>query len=199
MVDIAFALVAGTLPDDHRTLLASALGAALPWLAHDEHAGVHRLKLAGEAGSAALLSRRTRLALRVPRARLDQARALSGTTLPLGGHALQLGPAQHRELLPFGTLYAHFVAASPDERDDELAFQRRMETALDALGVQGRAICGRRQSLEADGLHGWALMIDQLSGAHSLRLQESGLGQHRLLGCGIFVPHRSAAAVGTPH
>jgi len=41
-------------------------------------------------------------------------------------------------------------------------------------------------------------MVDQLSAAQALRLMEHGLGAHRRLGCGLFVPHRSAAAVGAP-
>jgi hypothetical protein len=43
---------------------------------------------------------------------------------------------------------------------------------------------------------GFSLMLHGLSVADSLRVQRAGIGPHRLLGCGIFVPHRSAAAVG---
>jgi hypothetical protein len=38
-------------------------------------------------------------------------------------------------------------------------------------------------------------MLHALSPEQSLRLQQHGLGPQRLLGCGIFVPHKSAAAV----
>jgi hypothetical protein len=41
-------------------------------------------------------------------------------------------------------------------------------------------------------------MLDGLSRSAALRVLEAGLGRHRRLGCGLFVPHRSAAAVGTP-
>jgi hypothetical protein len=43
---------------------------------------------------------------------------------------------------------------------------------------------------------GYSLMLDGLSPAASLRVLESGLGRHRRLGCGVFVPHKSSAAVG---
>jgi hypothetical protein len=52
---------------------------------------------------------------------------------------------------------------------------------------------------EAGALQGFSLMLDGLSAAHALRLLETGMGPHRLLGCGVFVPHKSAAAVGTAH
>ena len=47
-------------------------------------------------------------------------------------------------------------------------------------------------------LQGYSLMVDGLTPADSLRLLEQGLGQHRRLGCGVFVAHQSTAAVGTP-
>jgi hypothetical protein len=45
-------------------------------------------------------------------------------------------------------------------------------------------------------LHAFSLMLDGLSHDDALRLLEHGIGPHRLWGCGLFVPHKSAAAVG---
>jgi hypothetical protein len=39
-------------------------------------------------------------------------------------------------------------------------------------------------------------MLDGLSREGALRMLDCGLGGHRRLGCGVFVPHKSAAAVG---
>jgi hypothetical protein len=41
-------------------------------------------------------------------------------------------------------------------------------------------------------------MLSGLNAAQSLRVLRQGVGPHRLLGCGLFVPHKSAAAVGAP-
>ena len=200
MLDLAFAVDGGegggALPREHRRALADALERALPWLATQAGAGIHRLNVSAGGGPQALLSHRTRLTLRVPRERADDARALEGATLDLAGHALQVGAAHERELLPWGTLYAHVVAS--DEGADELAFLQVVQAELVALGVAGRPICGRPQAMEADRLHGYSLMLDGLSAEGALRLLEAGLGPHRRLGCGLFVPHKSAAAVGAP-
>ena len=51
-------------------------------------------------------------------------------------------------------------------------------------------------SAGAGQVHGFALMLHGLKRAESVAIQESGLGLHRLLGCGIFIPHKSIAAVG---
>ena len=40
-----------------------------------------------------------------------------------------------------------------------------------------------------------SLMIADLSKKESLRLQEEGVGERRLYGCGIFLPHKSIDAV----
>lgn len=195
MVDLAFALPGGSLPRDHRRALAEAVERELPWLAELPAAGVHRLNVSAGGGPEALLSNRTRLILRVSRDRVADAAALVGAELQVGGRSLRVGSMQQRELRPHGTLYAHLVAA---DDDDEGAFLRAVQGELDALGVQCRSICGRRQALEAGTLRGYSLMLDGLSAAAALRLLETGLGRHRRLGCGLFVPHRSAAAVGAP-
>lgn len=201
--DLAFALSGAPLPRAHRQALHAALAACAPWLADVAGLAVHPLKLSGDA----LLSRRTRLVLRLPRAQAERARALEGARLQRDGIDLQLGPASVRPLQAWGTLYAHFVAdtaqveAQPAAPADEAAFLDAVARELQALGVRGRAICGRRQVLagEAPGaaLVGYGLMIDGLSETDSLTLLHAGLGPHRQLGCGVFVPHKSAAAVGT--
>lgn len=195
MVDVSYALQGHALPRDHRHALAAALEALVPWLADPAQAGLHCINVVAGLGPTALLSQRSRLALRVRRERVPELAPLAGATLDVGGHRLRLGDAPLlRELLPHGTLYAHLVASSSD---DELDFLAAVEHELESLGVPCRPICGRRQVFDLDGapLTGFSLMLDGLTPAGSLRLLEAGIGQHRRLGCGIFVPHKSAVAL----
>jgi CRISPR-associated protein Cas6 len=196
LVDLAFPLAGRALPRDHRAALAAALLEQLPWLDQAPGAGLHRLHGVSNVGAQVLLSARARLLLRLPRERAGEATAaLAGATLEVAGESLRLGAAVTRELLPHCTLYAHFVAA-PD--GDEAAFMTMVEAELRTLGVVCRPVCGRHQSLPCDGgaLQGFSLMLDGLKPADALRVLESGVGVRRALGCGLFVPHRSAAAVG---
>jgi len=217
MVDLAFGLHGRAVPRGYRGVLAAALTRALPWLAETPGAAVHRLNVsAGSGGNAggggsgaaargndepageALLSRRTRLVLRLPRGRVEQAAAaLCGTRLALGTHELTVGSAECRELLPIHTLYAHVVADPTPEALDELAFQHHVEAELSARGWPCRAIFGRRVSLDCGALHGAPVMLDGLAPPVAQAVLCRGLGAHALQGCGIFVPHRSAAAVGS--
>lgn len=195
VVDVAFALRGEALPRDPACALAAALAARLAWLADPALCAVHRLKLVAGHGALALLSNRTRLILRVPRERLADLATLTGTVLDVQGQRVQLGAPQIHELVLHGTMYAPLVASG---HDDELAFLAEAEQALAQLGVRGRLICGRRGQVLAGAAgerRGFSLMIDGLSPEHSLRLQTHGLGPHRTLGCGVFVAHRSAAAL----
>jgi CRISPR-associated protein Cas6 len=196
MVDVAFALAGDALPREHRQALARALTTRLPWLAELPQAGVHRINVSAGAGPLALLSGRSRLTLRVPRTLAPALDELVGARLVLGDSRLTLGgPPLQRELLPHGTLYAHHVAAADD---DEIGFLAAVDAELQQLGVACRRMCGRLQRLagEDQPLPAFSLMLDGLSPGDALRMLEHGIGAHRLWGCGLFVPHKSAAAVG---
>ncbi len=192
MVDVVFALTGGTLPREHRNALAQALLLRLPWLADAPRAGIHRLNLVAGSDGEDIVSPRTRLVLRLPRERAEPACALAGTDLDVAGRRLHLGPARRRELLPHGTVYAHLVATGAA---NEAVFLQQVGAELTAMEVRCRPICGRWHSAQPPVVTGCSLMLDGLSPEHALRVMERGLGRHRQLGCGLFVPHRSAAPV----
>lgn len=194
-VDVAFALAGLSLPCDHASAIARRLTEVLPWLDEESGWGVHRVRGVHAEGERWLLSRRSKLVLRLPRKREGAASALTGSVLELCGHRLTVGPASVRELTAHPTLYAAMVAA---EATDEVEFVESVERALAAMGVRGRCICGRHQSIRTPGgtLTGFSLMVDRLAAPDSLRVQQRGIGAHRALGCGLFVGHRSAVAVG---
>ena len=122
--------------------------------------------------------------------------AWQGLLMAHDTESLRLGDAHGRELLPWGTLYAHCVAAI--NGGDELGFQRAVQAELAALGVAGRVICGLARRGADDAIDGYGVMVDGLSADASLALQQHGIGAGRRFGYGLFVPHRSAAAVGAP-
>lgn len=195
MLDVAFPLYGSELARDHRLLLAQALAELLPWLADEPQAAVHPVKVVHGLGERALLSARSRLVLRVARERAADLADLSGRTLRVGDSVLRLGGPQRRELLPHATLYAHFVDAG---EADEAGFLDAVGAELQRLEVSCHHVCGREQQLRGPqhALHGFSLMLHGLRTQASLRVLEQGLGAHRLMGCGVFVPHKSAAAVG---
>lgn len=208
VVDLAFRLSGGTLAVDHAHALSRALLAELPWLADEPQSGVHQIHVASSGHGwvrpdrddcdVLNLSRRTRLTLRLPRARLVDARALSGTTLDVGGHRLQVGEAAERPLKPSSTLFARYVICNDSHYEDEECFIDWVADRLRAMAITPtKLLCGMSSRIEAprEHLQARSLMVAALPADASLALQRQGLGDGRLMGCGLFVPHKGIEAV----
>ena len=194
MLDMVFPLHGHALEADPALDLQHVLLQACPFLQTDALSGIHPVRLV-PSGEVALLSQRSRLLLRVRSERKRQLADLSGRELKVGAHVLVLGDAYERELLPHATLYAYSVASPADA--DELRFMEWVAQQLKAMDVQAHAVCGKHHMrCGPDGpLHAFSLMLHGQGSAQALRILEQGLGPQRLLGCGLFVAHKSAAAV----
>lgn len=193
-VDLIFALRGRAVMADYAERLRLELRRCLPWLDDDELAGVHPLGGLSEGEGERYLSGRSKLTLRLPRGRVEQAQALVGRQLDLGGLA-EVGRASVRELWPAAVLYSSFVSYGTA---DEAAFMAECRRDVGGLGFRNvRLICGMaRRSGGGAEVFGFSLMVHNLEADESLRLQSAGLGVERQRGCGIFVPHKSIAAVG---
>lgn len=195
VVDVAFALRGATIPADHGWDLYRLLSEQLDWLEQETHAGVHPIR-GSDAGSGGLyLGARARLTLRLPRARIAQSFALAGARLDLGD-GIEVGAGRLRPLVAHGALYSPFAATGAE---DEAGFQRDVSAELRQAGIGCKVICGRKRIARSGGgeVVGFGLMLYELSPEHSFSMQQTGVGAGRKTGCGIFVPHKSAAAVGT--
>jgi CRISPR-associated protein Cas6 len=192
-VDLRFELRGTRLPADYACALASAVLEHLPWLAEDPASGIHPLRGALTGEGALGLSRRTRLVLRVPRARAREALALQGRTLDVGGETLDVGAARAWPVAGSPTVYAQRVIAGPD---DEAAFAAAVAALLAAMTIDCPLVLGRRSALATPQgeRSAYSVLLHDLNPAQSLALQERGLGAHRLYGCGIVVPHKSVGA-----
>jgi len=194
-VDIAFELEGKNLGGDYSFALMGEIARRLSWIESEPEAGIHPLRAAKTDAGALLLPRRAKLVLRLPRRRVQESMAMCGQDLTVGGHGLKVGAAKVRRLLPSGTLYAHMVSAA---NDDELAFMNDMASRLRALQTSCELVCGKRRVVRAgtQEIVGYSLMLHGLGPEHSILVQRVGLGDNRMLGCGIFVGHKSVAAVG---
>lgn len=200
VVDAVFAISCPSLPLDHAYALSQAIQAALPWFAEEPGAGLHTVHGAASAsgwmrpeGEDALLqlSHRTRLVLRLPRQRLDDAAALLGRTLEVAGWPLRVDALAARPLSRMTTLFSRGVVLAA--ADDEAAFLVAAAEGLGALGITPETmLCGRVTLLAtpARSVQTRSLMLAGLRLEQSLALQRHGLGDERKLGCGLFIPHK---------
>lgn len=197
MIDLQFDLVGTTIPTDNAQMLADALQGLLPWLNENSGTGIQHLKGAEtNSGDASLnINRRTKLFMRVPRTRVADMQKLVGQRLDLAGHALHIGSFKAREFSPFSNIYAHFVDTGSSTEEQ---FVQDVMRELDGhFQLRCGFICGMPQKLQSasGSLHGYSLMLHDVPPHKSLQLQDEGLGRNRLLGCGIFIPHKSIAPV----
>jgi len=192
--DLRFELHGERLPADHGQAMADAVCEHLPWLAEEREAGIHAVRGAPMEGDLLGISRRARLVLRLPRARLDDALALAGRSLRVGAETLRVGAARPWPIAASDTVYARLVIAGPAE---EQPFAAALGALLHALGVACEVVLGKPRSLATnEGLRrGFSVLLHGMPPELSLQLQERGLGELRLHGCGIVVPYKSIAAV----
>lgn len=186
-IDLSFDLHGDSLPADYPLKLWQALLQHVPELAENADVGVIPLR-GPSSGGELLLPKRAKLALRLPLALLDAAQILSEQELRIGSATLRLGRGKTREIQPYSTLHAHLVAGPADEAE----FMEMVHAALAALQVSSKLICGRHHTLDTEGkqISGFSLVMHDLKDEDSLRIQYTGMGGSRNLGCGIFVPYK---------
>ena len=195
IVDLVFGLHGTTIAVDYADLLWQALAVAQPWLADEAALGVHPLGRIGVGDGCLYLSRHSRLVLRLPHGRVEQAGQLAGSSIDLGG-SVTLGAAKVRTLAAERVLYSFCVLVGTAGEDEFVGACRR---ELDDLGVaDADLVVGKPTSLRVAGevQQGYSLMVHGVRPEESLRLQRVGLGTERRRGCGLFVPHKSVAPVG---
>lgn len=202
--DLVFRLRGTDLDIDHAFALSTALQAHLS----DRvcaRIGVHGVRMAGsgngwnrpEQSDAALpLSRRARLAIRVHRDDSEEVGQIMNRTLRLGHQQVTLGSSEIRKLSTIGTLYSRAVCC--DRRQSENDFLTEMADLLKQMNIRvSKMICGRSGEIRTAGesVFTRALMVADLEPEESVALQQRGLGQGRILGCGLFVPHKGIEPV----
>ena len=179
---------------DYPLALAKCLANILPWWLMEPNVGVHPLKGLSTCGRTLLIGGRTHLTLRIPETRVADCSKLAGQEVDLGEKII-LGEPRSRRLLAHPVVYSGCVSTGDEE---EAGFVLFVRNALDALEINRQEIVGKKSVFKSDNgnIVGFSLMIAGLSLEDSIRVQQIGLGIHRSLGCGIFIPHRSINAVG---
>lgn len=203
MVDLAFSLDCKSLPSDHAGALSQAISNTLPWFNDLEEAGLHLIHVA-ESGNGwqrpddiLYLSKRTKLMLRLPSHYVSQAQTLCGKQFDIHGHSMMIKESHLKPLLPSPVLFSRYVLA--DERQSEGEFIKAALQDVKNMGIHCRKMLAgltHRFQTTHDILFTRSLMLANLTLEDSLLLQIKGLGNHKKMGFGIFIPHKDIKAVG---
>ncbi len=205
VVDLHYKIDCKQIPTCHAWELSQALYQALPWIKDESEVGIHQIHGAASGngwerppdGELIHLSKRTRMQLRVPASRIDDAAELVGKTLDIAGHSVLVGKMTSKSIDPFSTLFSRYIVVSPGMSEDN--FLQWVVGELKARDIQVRKLlCGIGHEIDANGekIETRSLMIADLDVATSVALQEVGIGPLRHMGCGIFIAHKGIKAVG---
>ncbi len=210
MTDVIFRIDCQCLPVDHAAALSVALCDLVPWLKLLPAAGVHPIHVAGsqngwqrpeKENQSLLLSKRTRLRIRIDTDRHEKLiQSLENKSVKVGQHTLKILTGRIAPLQPVTTLFSRytFYLQNDTEPSDENAFVQQVINQCKSNGyTPTKVLCGRSGIMVVDGkkIPVRSVMLADVPVEHSLPLQERGLGDLRLHGCGILIPHKDTAAV----
>ncbi|WP_457571423.1 type I-MYXAN CRISPR-associated protein Cas6/Cmx6 [Desulfovulcanus sp.] len=189
-VNLCFKIKGDTLPVDHGFALFSNISRLLPFFHSETKVGLKLIR--GRYVGNGLLSIKpvSELALRMPAPLIPEYLALTGKTLDVLGHSLDIGIPTTKPLVPATALYAHLVTTKNGHKEER--FKQEIARQMQELNLEGRFILGRRRTFQVHGKQvvGYSLLISELTAEESIVLQEHGLGGRRKMGCGFFEPWR---------
>lgn len=206
VVDLVFGISCRALPVDHAYDLSQAIQQQLNWFASEPGAAMHTIHVA-ESGNGWFRpdssdqvlypSRRTKLILRLPQHRIEDAMQLVGRTLNVGGYELLVNNAAQRQLSAITTLFARYIAL--EDTDNEVDFMQVAHAKLGEMGVRPKKMmCGtlKRMNRPEGPLLTRSVMLANLKFEETVKLQQLGIGSHRWMGCGVFIPHKDINEIG---
>ena len=203
MIDVAFKIQCKTLPYDHACDLSKAITSKMPWLLKDKLIGIHTLH-GPESGNGwvrsekeeIFLSKRTRLILRISRSDANKAKELEGENINVLGNNIKIGKSNTKTFLVVRDLICRCVLCDKEQDEEDFLLDIKKELFTHGVPIK-KAICGKAKSITINGKNRFtrSLMIADLSKENSILLQDIGIGDGRIFGCGIFLPHKSIDAV----
>lgn len=200
IVDLVYGISCRTIPVDHAYELSTAIQQHLPWIVKEAQAAMHTIHVAASSNGwirpdnpddLLHLSRRTKLMLRVPKHRVEDAKQLLGKVLSIGDNDLLVKDVTVKQLSNLTTLFARYIATHDDV--SEMEFLVQMKQQLKQLNINPKKmLCGTETAINTPQgrLRTRSLMLAELELSESITLQQTGLGQYLHMGCGIFIPHK---------
>ncbi len=202
--DASFAIEANTLPVDHLNLVANALCIHIPWLV-DINASIHDLSITSGNGwqspdqpnAIFYLSRRSKLVIRLPKKYLKKVNILVEKQLKIGPHTITIKKRLvDKKLSDSNIIFARYVDSSDSK--DENSFLDNINKTLLKKGIKPKKmLAGLKHQLTSNEgpIIARSLMLADLDKSQSVQLQAQGIGKHRLISCGLFVPQKNIDSV----
>ncbi len=207
MVDVSIRIECQQIPADHIDTLTQELLKKLPWLSEVENSAVHQIYIPVSANgwerdptardTILHLPKRTRLRIRVDKNYVDKMQALEGQSINIDGYTLKFGKMKTLPISSSEILVSRFVYIPQTEDNEEKFLEIAYQQLRQKDVVIKKMLCGKTSqfSLQGKTIKTRSLMLADLKREDSIILQESGIGEYNLYGCGIFIPQKGIKAV----
>jgi len=195
MVDLQLPVRGSSLPAEHGYGLLAALAHVVPAIHQNPHIGILTVAGIGDKQGKILLTPRSHLRIRLPIEAIPGVYQLAGQRLRVGCHNVQLGIPEILTLQPSAFLKARIVTIKGYWEAEP--FEQAAQKQLDGLGISGEVKVLRDKTgiplrktlkIKRHTIVGFTTVVQGLSDADSIRLQQVGLGGRRRMGCGFFLP-----------
>jgi len=182
-----FTLQGGQLPQDHGYLVLAGLTRRFPFLHGRKDVQIAPIRGTRTQERHPKLKLDAKSMLHIRGISEDEAKAMEWGWVRVGSQIMGWGQCTMRSLAPAARLVSRHVifdGVFDEERFLETLFARVPKTAEVSLG--------RRRTLSVHDTHqiGWVVVLGNLSDEDSLAIQQSGIGRHTSMGCGVFYPSR---------
>ena len=194
MIDVAFKIECKILPYDHISELSNALTDLAPWMLKNDLIGVHTLHgpdfgngWVRSENDQIFLSKRTRLIVRIPKTDINQIKLIEGSIINVLNNDIKIGKSIVKPFLVVRDLICRSVLCNPNQTEENFLFEIKEQLSIHGISIK-KAICGKTKSIIIKGKNHFtrSLMIADLSKDHSILLQDLGIGDGRIYGCGIL-------------
>jgi CRISPR-associated protein Cas6 len=196
-VELSFLIRGTSLPADHGYALFAALVQLVPEIRQQPDLSIHSIPGFGDKQGKILLTPQSCMRMRLPVPKIPLVYPLAGKRVQLGKHNIQIGIPQIYPLHPSETLRARIVTIKGYTEPD--IFVTAAQRQLDQLSITGKVTIPNDQEgysyrktikIQRFTVVGFTTEISGLSDEDSIRLQQSGIGGKKHMGCGFFLPVR---------
>jgi len=190
VVDLVFRLIGSRIPVDHGYALYSAISRMIPEIHSVKNIGIHPIRGVYTGNGLLNLNNHSRLMLRLSDEWIRPALKLAGKKLDVEGHRLQVGVCETLALKPSVTLYARLVTIKGFMETEP--FLEAVQRQLQEKSITAQLQIGKRRILKIKEKQvvGFEVLATGLTAEDAMKLQETGIGGRRKMGCGVFVAHK---------
>ena len=203
MAELSFSVNCRELPYDHAYELSSEILNLIPQIKNDKRNSIQTLHgpMSGNGwvrpdSENIPLSKRAKLMMRINKNQIDDIKDIEGKEIKLFGNSLKIGISKVKNFLIVKDLFCRFVISDNKISEDDFLEKIQMELRNFNVNIK-KALCGKSMTINfaKKTVYTRSLMIADISKEESLTLQEECVGEKKLYGCGIFLPHKSIDAV----